>query len=329
MEYQKLVTSIIENEAQTNKLNINLTITTTKEHNKKRGIIFFVGYNTNAITDLRNNHIYVFLDNILNSSNPLFKAIEASYHEARHIAQKNFTPNSYEGFLILVDEYIYDNDFFKNPITEFAELDAYLYGGLKAKEYLLLNNCAGYYKHQEEIDKILNDYKIKYDYYININNKVEEFISILRKKTFINNIFHLEKSPKKLLPILDIFMNTNMKFKSLKEILADERLEKIDCRISCAFITNKYFLKTIDYNELSQKELETLRLALTYTKQEYVKQLQASNKKDILDNNDAIDTAKKQEKIKSSIHFIDKTLTNLNNPKAKKTLSKKRTNIHE
>lgn len=166
---KKIITNIIETETNNNNLDILLTITTTKEYTKKESklVYSYLLAPIYGITNTEDNHIDIFLDNILSVSNinPLFKAIETSYHESRHIAQTKFNPNTYEGFFTSIDNYILDNTLTKDPKNSFIELDAYLYGVLKAKEYLLINKENEYYNNKQIIDELIDKYFKKENHY--------------------------------------------------------------------------------------------------------------------------------------------------------------------
>lgn len=117
-------------------------------------------------------------------------------------------------------------------------------------------------------------------------------------------------------------MKDTTNFKTLKEILSNKRVGELDKRVIYAFISNKYFLKTIDFNNLTNLESSFLKDSLIYTKETYLNQFNILDNKIPLDNTDAVNIAKYQSKLLYTIKSIDKTISKLNNHPKKKIKQK-------
>lgn len=320
-DLKEIANNVITKELKDNNLDAIVHLTTFKDYrnSQKRKLLTSCQFrNVYGLVDEGN--IYIFLDNILkynSNGNILFQLIETSYHEARHVAQDKFSPISYEGFFLDITKYILANGKSKEPKKYFYELEALLYGLEKAKEYMSKNYPDEYKKNESEINDRIN---ITFSNYHNINLKetIEEFLNILSRKIIINQ----EKEKQhEISPVLDIFLTNDITFKSLKEILLDERINFIDKRIVYAFISNKYFLESLDYGNLSKEEVSVLEDALTSSKEIYSNQYEILSNKISINNKDAIAIAKQQSKISTKIDELGKRLSNINKSKKSKKLS--------
>lgn len=219
-------------------------------------------------------NIVIFLDKISKIKGTvtwkIFRLAENTYHEIRHTQQQKYTPYSYEGFLRDIDNFLsaIKKDIYYSNYNSFSyEIGANLYGVQQARKYIQKYFPEEY---TEIIEKIkLKEEKYTYDYIMyDASFNINRFIIVLR-----NNINIVQEySIKKISPILDIFLNDDLTFKSLKQIMTNDRYKEVDIRIVSAILSSQLFYGNIEIEELSAEELELLDNALKYTNKIYQNQ---------------------------------------------------------
>lgn len=276
-DIKKIIADIEEEERKESGFNAKIKTLTTVEYYKesfKNKNFTLVKKIKNLSTPLTASGIYNFKDSsvviflnsyskIIDPNKKILKFIKTCYHEIRHSLQDNLDPFCFTKFACDIDRLIayYDSVLYdKRHDSFFFEIDANTYSIQKAKEYLEKKFPDIY--NIEEIKKEIEKYdEYSYDNYIlfDIGNSIEKAILLLKK----HNISKEEKDD--VSPLLNIFLNDDNSFKSIKEIACNKNFKNIDERIICAFFSNSYFLESLDFNNLNDYELEILNESLNYT----------------------------------------------------------------
>ena len=283
-DIKKIITDIEEEERKESGFNGKIKSLTTIEYYKdsfksksfslvKKITSLTTPLTASGIYNYKNASVVIFLDSynkIIDPNVKITKFIKTCYHEIRHSIQEDFEPFSFNKFACDIDRLIayYDSTLYaKRHDSFFFEIDANSYSIKKAKEYLEKKFPDIY--NTEKIQKEIEDYD---DYCLtnfilfDIGNSIEKTISLLKK----HNISKEEKDD--ISPVLNIFLNDDNSFKSIKEIISNKCFKNIDERIICAFFSSKAFLESIDFNNLNYYELEILNESLKYTIDLYVRQ---------------------------------------------------------
>lgn len=233
---------------------------------------------TSGFNDLKGNNIVIFLkltNKIKKIEGKVFRLAEVCYHEMWHSVQKQFDKYSYEGFLRDIDD-IFKRDSNNDYLTEHSkysfEIGANLYGISKAKEYMKNKYPSLYEKEKDMIENKLKEYYFDYMTY-DASDNIERTIQLLKNKLRSHNTKRIE-SMDKLSPVLEIFLNSDMNYKKISEIMGHEKFKGLDKRIVYAFLSSKTFLESLNTEELTNEELSLLSEALQYTNTVYQNQMQ-------------------------------------------------------
>lgn len=227
--------------------------------------------------DNQTNSIYMFLKNsgrITKNNRNIYDILFICYHEIQHSNQVNFDQYDYAGFLRDIDNYL-KNDSPRDYLTEHSkyslEIGANLYAANKTKEYIQKNFPSIYEQNKEYIDKRERQAKFYYQTY-DASDTIERTIQALKNKSKHND--SLSKEMEEISPILKIFLNSDLSYKTIDDIVSNEKFKMLDKRIIHAFFSNKTFLENINFEELSEENLVLLSESLQYTNTLYQNQLQ-------------------------------------------------------
>lgn len=231
------------------------------------------------------NSILIFLHGrIKKVSRTLYHIINTTYHEIWHEIQTTFEKYSYNGFTYDIDTLLRlqsNNDYLIEHAKYSFEIGAHLYATEKTKEYLQKNYPEIYEQEKEYIEAEIQKnkfYYMTYDLTDNIELMINTLKLFLRKEAKKNTekddgpdeISNLEE----ISPIIPIFLNKDLSFKKISEIMSHEKYKELDKRIVYAFLTSKTFLETINLDTLSDEELNLFYEALNYTNTVYLNQIQ-------------------------------------------------------
>lgn len=220
-------------------------------------------------------NIVIFLnriDKIEKIENKIFKLAQVCYHEARHSIQQKFDDYSYEGFLRDIDTFLSTKvSYILKHDKYYFEIDANLYGVIKAKEYLKNRYPNLYEKYKDKIEIRENQYRFDYMTY-DASDNVERTIQMLKTMNTVNFNGSEERKIRNVSPVLEVFLNDDASFKKISEIVQNDKFRKLDKRIIYAFLSSKSFLEQINMDQLSLDELEIINESLHYTSTLYKKQ---------------------------------------------------------
>ena len=227
--------------------------------------IYASGVNINE-DELDENNIFLFLKRsrtIKKDDRNLYTLLHTCYHELWHSVQTGFDEYSYEGFLDGIDNCL-KNMLFSDYLTEHPkysfEIGANLYAATMAKEYLLKHYPEIYEKEKDYIEQKEKQAKFYYQTY-DLSYNIELMINTIKKKVNGKKVSNLDK----VSPILPIFLNDDISFKKVSEIISNEKFKSLDRRIIYAFFSNNIFLESIDFEKLSSEELAIVQESLQYT----------------------------------------------------------------
>lgn len=289
---KSLANEIIQEESQRINKKINFYPITTKEYYKKylseqknnRNKILNIltkSSNTSGFNDTKGN-IVIFIDKV-NKITPnerkLFAIVLYCYHEARHTEQKLLNRYIYESFLTDVEIYLIGEHKlnYKNNHNKFSfEIDANNYSIKKTKEYLIKKYPEVYNKVKDEIKTLEKNYYKDYFEYDTVN-LVEKIIDFMKYKLKINLAEEVH-SMEIISPVLEIFLFSDLTFKSIRMIQNDERFKTLDKRIIYAFLSSKQFLESLNIDNLTEEELLLFYESLKYTNDTYLIQNISSKK---------------------------------------------------
>jgi len=322
-EMKKIAHEILEEETKKSNIKINMfPITFIEYYNsyvfkEKCKLTTLADYLTlplraGGFNDLKGN-IIIFIEYINKRKrleSKLFRLAEICYHEARHSIQQEFDIYSYDGFLYGLDEYIQSESTidYKLEHDKYSfEIGANIYAITKAKDYLLKKYPNLYEKHQDEIDKLEKRYYYDYITYDAVDT-IERFIEITKWKMQIHNANKIE-GLEKVSPILEIFLNDDLTFKKITEIIENQIFKTLDKRIIYAFLSSKSFLESIKIEELSNEELNLITEALKYTNTIYQNQqtkIEEYKKQKVITIKEYLST---QKSILKKLIFLEKNLS--------------------
>ena len=203
----------------------------------------------------------------------IFCIIFTCYHELKHAIQEQTSDFSYDKFMALinsgdspipfVDYMLLDHDKY------FCEIDANLYPIHKTKEYIKKKYPKEYELIKEELEKKEKTMNLNLAMH-DASDIIERYhykLKMLLKDENTTSISNLDE-----FPVLNIFWNDNLSYKSIKEIINNENFRKLDKRIIYAFFSTETFLETLNFEGLAYEELMILTEALEYTSNLYQKQ---------------------------------------------------------
>ena len=281
-DIKRIAHNIIDEELSSHNLKTNIMPLTYIEYSnnrtfRKRFILekaskWIKGHSFNGFYKVSTNDIVIFIDKIKKIKKfdkQIFKLAFVCYHEARHREQVEFSPYSYEGFMDFTDrldifDYKLAHDYFS------LEIGANLYGTRKAKEYMI-KEYPQEYETQKEYIALLE--QIYYYQYLTYDAPVHIDASLASIK-LMNSIFKTKTTKKEdkkntkikqYEAIYAIFLNEDLTFKSIDEIINNKDFVKLDKRIIYAMFSSKTFLSALDLNDLSQNGLQILHESLAYT----------------------------------------------------------------
>ena len=223
--------------------------------------------------------VIIFLDRINIVKRPygkLFNLLRVCYHELRHSMQWNFDNYSYDKFLLDLDNYykkfVDINDYYNNHDKYSFEIGANIYSVDKASEYLFKKYPEIYNLEKENIKKLkkryYNDY-LMYDAsfaFDRVFQTIKKNKMIFKENLYDNN------------PILEIFLDDNLCFKRIDEIINNELFNLLDNRIVSAIISSDSYLKELNIDNLSISDLIFINKYLEYTYNLYNNQLMLLDK---------------------------------------------------
>lgn len=226
----------------------------------------------------KEEQIYIFLknqNNIQEVDQNLYRILQVCYHEIYHSIQGNNDKYSYAGFLDDIDKFLQQqssNDYHIEHDKYSYEIGANLYGATKAAEYLQKHYPDIYEQEKEQIENIQQRCKYYYMTY-DASDTIERMI--LAAKTQLQNDNKQEmENMDQISPVLGIFLNSDMSFKNLDEIITQEKFKSLDKRIVYAFLSSKTFLESINLEQLTDESLNLLSESLQYTSIVYQNQFQ-------------------------------------------------------
>lgn len=316
---KELARSILDQEIKDNKLNVNYEVLTPSELDRYREKYNLKKSDNDSFYDEKNNTIFLVVDDYVDKvEEAIFDVSFECFHEIRHVIQKSFNKNSYEGFFYFIDE-VNSNNYFDYDVISHSgysfEIGANLYGIKKTKEYMENYYPSLYDKYKEEIDLTLRMCESEYLVY-NASSRFNIFMSQLKRNMKANRVRWNDQEKvnnnDKIIPdIFKIFINLDGSLKSFDEIIKDENFSKMDKRIVYAIISSESFLNRIDINKLSSFELSLLNNALNYTKQLNEKQIRW--RKELFENEKHLYNyrIKNDDSILGKIILIKKLYTNI------------------
>lgn len=215
----------------------------------------------------------------------LFLAIYTTYHELRHVYQSQMGDFSYEVFMMNINSGDAPNelfDYYAKHDEYYHEIDAISYALRKTKEYILNNYPEKYETLKEELE--YGETRVKKGFTSHDpSDIIERYLYGLKIK--------LKKARKEKIdlnsvsPVLKIFLNDNLSYKSMAEIINTEDFKKLDKRIIYAFFSSETFLETLNKETLSEEQINILLESLEYTNNLYQQQaailLEEKNTKEI------------------------------------------------
>ena len=282
--------NILTEEIKNNKLDVYFKVLTIEELDKFRKL-YEINKNANDCfySEKENTIVIVINEKEDLDLENLYDLVSACFHEIRHVIQKSFPQNSYEGFFNTIDYINSFNYFDYDKISHDGysfEIGANLYSIKKTKEYLKNNQPEAFNKYNEEIDIIEQIYKCEYLLY-NAPSRFNIFMSNFKKHLKMGLIRWSNQKKQGnqdiIIPdILEIFLNYDGTFKPINQIINHENFNKIDKRIIYSIFSSKAFLKSININKISKYELLLVEEALNYTK--LLNQKQLVWRKDLLEN---------------------------------------------
>jgi hypothetical protein len=223
-----------------------------------------------CITDDDADSIVIFLKSvrrIIDTKDKMSWLVEVCFHEIYHAIQRTFDKYSYDNFLNRIGHYNGTHLDYRLKHDNYSfEIGANLYSITKTREYLKENYPEVYESEKEYLDSIEKEYIYDYLSYDPVNS-VDRSIAKLRKDH--KKIDDIGSKYDKISPILGIFLNDDVEFKSMSEIINDEKFKKLDNRTIAAFFSSKAFLEEVDMSKLSTQELGLIKEAIEYTKTMY------------------------------------------------------------
>lgn len=284
---KELVHQVLDEEMQNQQLSVRVQALMNFELYHKKSLRNFNIYDkmTNYLCrdsnqcfyNSKKNLIVIILDNfwkISDRAEQIFELHFSSLHEARHVKQKTFNPNSYEGILYFIDNIIGIDDFDYGFMTHDSysfEIGANLYSIRKTSEYMQQHFPDEYVQIKLKIDMLENIYCLEYLSY-NLSKRFNKFIPYFQyciKNKIVrwnNQLEDVNQSKNSIIPdVFKIFFQEDGTLKKISEIMNNEKFAKADKRISYALLSSTLFLKRLDINNLEHNQLVILREALEYT----------------------------------------------------------------
>lgn len=214
----------------------------------------------------------------------LFHLLLTCYHEYRHSIQEEFEYYNYDGALDELEcflRYMIAGDYSNYYNTYSTEIGAHLYAARKAKSYMIKNYPELYEKHKKEID----DYEEKHIFYYMTYDASDLIDRVIQGLNNYNNNKDNKITFEEIPYVLEIFLNYNLKFRTIKEIKKNADNNFLDKKILYAFLSSNSFLENIDLEKLDNEELQLLNEALEYTCTLYSNQYRyiEKNKKDTIE----------------------------------------------
>ena len=290
-EMKTMANDIIKKELNSYGLNINVMPFTFVEYKnnvilkKKLVISKAFAYVKSKVTagfyHPSTNNIVIFINRIKKIKTidkQIFKLVFICYHEARHREQIEFNPYSYEGFIDFINKLDFIDYGLSHDYYAF-EIGANLYAIKKTKEYLKRNYSDIYARQKQEIEFLDKLYYLEYLTY----DASQTFDTSLTVCRLINKMFKnsgnrkendLNKKIKEYEAVLSIFLNDDLSFKTIDEIISNNDFSNLDKRIVYTVFSSKLFLSTIDMNNMSLNGILIIKESLEYTCDLDIKQLQ-------------------------------------------------------
>ncbi|MBQ2872390.1 MAG: hypothetical protein IJE89_00100 [Bacilli bacterium] len=283
---------------------------------------------TSGFQSSKSHMVVIFVNSIkkiLRIEQQYFTLVETCYHEMHHEFQKTIDKYSYEGFIYDIDSFIRnydDKDYATNGKQYSFEIGAYLYGISKAKEYMKKKFPILYEKDKENIKKSQKKHYFNYVMY-DASDRFEKAIQLVKKILKKNNENKIENI-EKISPIFEVFLNSDMSFKKINEIIRNEKFNELDKRIIYAILSSKTFLESVNLDELSAEELTIISSALEYTDLLYRKQLHYLSQQEDISSKEIYNEKKT---ILAKLDFVGHIEKNLERSIFNKKIQKRRQHI--
>ena len=206
--------------------------------------------NTNGYYDFKRNIFIIFTSESINQNKKLAEAIQTTYHEIRHIQQKNFSKSSLYGHICEI-EHQFDLELYAlNHDHLLFEIDANLYAIRKTKELLQQKFKTAYKSEKKNLEEIEKNYSLDYFIY-NPTNTIYYYIKTKQKEyqSYLNNTIQI---PPTLNEVSAIFLKENFEYKNLDDILKNKKLAQIEKEMIYAYLGNPLFIEKLNQDE--QKE---------------------------------------------------------------------------
>lgn len=215
--------------------------------------------------DSLEKQIVVFLDKLLfmqklGSGHQLVDLVEVSYHEFRHGYQhqklvKNY--KSFESAIIFMETVISSSSLLHYNLYHdqyFKEIDANLFA-IKKTEEVFKSNSQLYEQYRHYIESKKNEYE--YDY-MNYN-----FPFFFKKFNLIYQKHYSKISYAGTW--LEAFYTKNGKFKTIAEIMNNQKFEKLDSRIKYVVLSSEEFINQLPFSTLDKDQKALIMKSLLYT----------------------------------------------------------------
>lgn len=199
----------------------------------------------------------------------MMKYAQITFHELRHTMQNYEDKDSYKTFFIKLDKIIQRHNYIEYQLEHdnFSyEIDANLYGITKAEKYIEKHYPDIYktYKlssYKKIMDKKKDDATHKSLIYDHIS-RVDKIINAIKT----NYVAYPAIYPHLPHP-MQIFLEKDGSYKKISNILNNPNFYKLDKKITYTILSTRFFLETINYEELSIPERKILLKALRYSVQ--------------------------------------------------------------
>jgi len=221
--------------------------------------------------NLDGERIVIFIDKFKRYKKVSAKIKELAFtcfHEFRHSMQDYYESDTYAGFLLSLEfitlklNYAYD---IKIHDEQYFEIDADLYAIQNTIELLKDNYPDIYIKEKDSLERKEEIFVLRRSLYSPLN-KLEQCIKRIRNMNMPGSEFKYVSNTTDYMfnDILSVFLNLDGKYKSLNEILSNPNFDNIDLSIVYLFFSTKYFIQSVNYEELTIDQIDMLREALTY-----------------------------------------------------------------
>lgn len=290
-EIRKIVYRTTEQELQKNHLECEILPVTILEFYQKLLLskeyslwekIFYSSFPFNSVGFCHSSRqeIVIFLNRFMQIKDVnlcLFDLLFVCYHEMRHLYQDyTFPIDTLDGYLKYIEYNIrifdFNEDYNHNHDKYSSEIGANLYGIHKAKEAFLKNYPDQFEKIKDTYKDLENKFIVDYFSYDPMDT-INRYVLVMQLR-YKESQSVLSRNKKFALPnkITEIFLRDDYTCKSLIEVIQHPNFSFIEKKLIYSFITSDVFLKSISFEQLSDKEKELLNEAISYAKTFYQNQ---------------------------------------------------------